>query len=104
MRFAVIQFPGSNCDQDCVQALKVLGQEARLVWHQEKAIGPEEGVILPGGIFLWGLFAVWGDRAVFADHGGGESGGGEGSSGGGNLQWISDFVRGGVIAGGIDTE
>ena len=49
MRFAVVQFPGSNCDQDCVHALRVLGQEARLVWHQESRIDPEEGVILPGG-------------------------------------------------------
>ena len=49
MRFAVVQFPGSNCDQDCVHALRVLGQEARLVWHQETRIDPDEGVILPGG-------------------------------------------------------
>ena len=48
MRFAVVQFPGSNCDQDCVHALRVLGQEARLVWHQESRIDPDEGVILPG--------------------------------------------------------
>ena len=65
MRFAVIQFPGSNCDQDCVQALKVLGQEARLVWHQEKAIGPEEGVILHGG-FSYGDYLRCGAIARFS--------------------------------------
>ena len=65
MRFAVIQFPGSNCDQDCVHALKVLGQEARLVWHQETAIGPEEGVILPGG-FSYGDYLRCGAIARFS--------------------------------------
>ena len=50
MRFAVVQFPGSNCDQDCVHALRVLGQDARLVWHQDSRIDSDEGVILPGGV------------------------------------------------------
>jgi len=59
MRFAVVQFPGSNCDQDCVHALQVLGQEARLVWHEETKIDPEEGVILPGD-FPMGTICVVG--------------------------------------------
>jgi phosphoribosylformylglycinamidine synthase len=65
MRFAVIQFPGSNCDQDCVHALQVLGQEARLVWHQDTKIGPEEGVILPGG-FSYGDYLRCGAIARFS--------------------------------------
>jgi phosphoribosylformylglycinamidine synthase len=65
MRFAVIQFPGSNCDQDCVHALQVLGQEARLVWHQETKIDPEEGVILPGG-FSYGDYLRCGAIARFS--------------------------------------
>ena len=65
MRFAVVQFPGSNCDQDCVQALRVLGQEARLVWHQESRIDPDEGVILPGG-FSYGDYLRCGAIARFS--------------------------------------
>ena len=65
MRFAVIQFPGSNCDQDCVHALQVLGQESRLVWHQETKIDPEEGVILPGG-FSYGDYLRCGAIARFS--------------------------------------
>ena len=65
MRFAVVQFPGSNCDQDCVYALQVLGQEARLVWHEETEIGPEEGVILPGG-FSYGDYLRCGAIARFS--------------------------------------
>jgi len=65
MRFAVIQFPGSNCDQDCVHALQVLGQEARLVWHQETKIDADEGVILPGG-FSYGDYLRCGAIARFS--------------------------------------
>ena len=65
MRFAVVQFPGSNCDQDCVHALCVLGQEARLVWHQESRIDPDEGVILPGG-FSYGDYLRCGAIARFS--------------------------------------
>ena len=65
MRFAVVQFPGSNCDEDCVHALRVLGQEARLVWHQESRIDPEEGVILPGG-FSYGDYLRCGAIARFS--------------------------------------
>src|SRR5258707_13351916 len=36
MKFAVIQFPGSNCDQDCVAAINLIdGLEAAYVWHKE---------------------------------------------------------------------
>jgi phosphoribosylformylglycinamidine synthase I len=48
--FAVIVFPGSNCDHDAYHAAKhVLGQEARFVWHKETSLGGADVVILPGG-------------------------------------------------------
>ncbi len=65
MRFAVVQFPGSNCDQDCVHALRVLGQDARLVWHQDSRIDSDEGVILPGG-FSYGDYLRCGAIARFS--------------------------------------
>ena len=65
MRFAVVQFPGSNCDQDCVHALRILGQEPRIVWHQETTIHPDEGVILPGG-FSYGDYLRCGAIARFS--------------------------------------
>ena len=50
MRWAVIQFPGSNCDQDVVHVLKnVLGQEVELVWHKETSLNGADAVVLPGG-------------------------------------------------------
>ena len=50
MRFAVIVFPGSNCDHDAHHAAKeVLGQEAEFVWHKETDLRGADVVILPGG-------------------------------------------------------
>jgi phosphoribosylformylglycinamidine synthase subunit PurQ / glutaminase len=50
MKFAVIVFPGSNCDHDAHHAAKdVLGQDAEFVWHKETDLGGADVVILPGG-------------------------------------------------------
>ena len=50
MTFAVVVFPGSNCDHDAYHAAKhVLGQQARFIWHKETSLGNADVVILPGG-------------------------------------------------------
>ncbi len=49
MRFAVLVFPGTWSDWDCVHALEDLGQTAERVWHRETALDSYDGVILPGG-------------------------------------------------------
>lgn len=50
MRFAVVVFPGSNCDHDAYHAVKhVLGQSAEFVWHKHTDLRDAEVVILPGG-------------------------------------------------------
>ena len=49
MRFAVLVFPGTWSDWDCVHALQDLGQAAERVWHRETALDDYDGVILPGG-------------------------------------------------------
>jgi phosphoribosylformylglycinamidine synthase subunit PurQ / glutaminase len=50
MRFAVVVFPGSNCDHDAYHAAKeVLGQDAEFVWHKETDLRGADVVILPGG-------------------------------------------------------
>src|SRR4029079_6803605 len=49
MNFAVIQFPGSNCDQDCVAAINGLdGLHAEYVWHKETSLDAFDAIILPG--------------------------------------------------------
>jgi len=50
MTFAVVVFPGSNCDHDAYYAVRhVLGQEATFVWHKETSLSGADVVILPGG-------------------------------------------------------
>jgi phosphoribosylformylglycinamidine synthase I len=50
MKFAIVVFPGSNCDHDAYHAVKhVLGEEAAFVWHKETSLGAADVVILPGG-------------------------------------------------------
>ena len=47
MKAAVIVFPGSNCDQDCVHVLQnVLGHPTRLLWHKESALGDVDAVLV----------------------------------------------------------
>jgi phosphoribosylformylglycinamidine synthase I len=66
MNFAVLQFPGSNCDQDVVHVLrKVFGHSARLLWHKESSLGDTDTVIIPGG-FSYGDYLRTGAIARFS--------------------------------------
>src|SRR5437588_12320502 len=66
MNFAILQFPGSNCDQDCVHVLgNVLGHSARLLWHKETSLGDTDAVIIPGG-FSYGDYLRTGAIARFS--------------------------------------
>lgn len=66
MKFAVVRFPGSNCDQDCVRALRSFeGVEADYVWHKESRIGDVDAVVLPGG-FSYGDYLRCGAIARFS--------------------------------------
>ncbi|MGX4670453.1 phosphoribosylformylglycinamidine synthase subunit PurQ [Cerasibacillus sp. JNUCC 74] len=50
MRFAVITFPGSNCDYDMYHAVKeVLGKEAELIWYENSNLESYDAILLPGG-------------------------------------------------------
>jgi phosphoribosylformylglycinamidine synthase I len=50
MKFAILVFPGSNCDHDAHYAVThVLGQDAEFVWHKETSLRGADVVILPGG-------------------------------------------------------
>jgi phosphoribosylformylglycinamidine synthase I len=66
MNFAVLQFPGSNCDQDVVHVLRnVLGHSARLLWHKDKSLGGPDAVVIPGG-FSYGDYLRTGAIARFS--------------------------------------
>lgn len=50
MRFAVIVFPGSNCDHDAYHILKHrLRVFVDFVWHQERDLSKFDAIVVPGG-------------------------------------------------------
>ena len=66
MKFAVIQFPGSNCDQDCVAGINGLGGlHAEYVWHKETSLDDFDAIVLPGG-FAYGDYLRCGAIARFS--------------------------------------
>jgi phosphoribosylformylglycinamidine synthase subunit PurQ / glutaminase len=66
MKFAVIVFPGSNCDHDAhYAATHVLGQHAELIWHKDTDLKGADVVILPGG-FAHGDYLRTGAMARFS--------------------------------------
>ena len=49
MKFAIVEFPGSNCDHDAYYAAKhVLGQQAEFIWHKDTDLHGADVVVLPG--------------------------------------------------------
>lgn len=66
MKIAVVQFPGSNCDQDCLRALTDgMGVEADYLWHKETSLRGIDAVVLPGG-FSYGDYLRCGAIARFS--------------------------------------
>ena len=66
MKFAVIQFPGSNCDQDCFHALRDDMQvETEYVWHKEESLAGYDAIVVPGG-FSYGDYLRAGAIARFS--------------------------------------
>ena len=45
----VVLFPGSNCEQDAIEAVHALGGDAELLWHGDDALAGVDAVIVPGG-------------------------------------------------------
>lgn len=84
MHFAVLQFPASNCDQDCVHAVRVLGHTADLVWHKDASLGRADAVIVPGG-FSYGDYLRCGAIARFSPV----------------MQAVNEFAAGGGLVLGI---
>jgi phosphoribosylformylglycinamidine synthase subunit PurQ / glutaminase len=66
MKFGVVVFPGSNCDEDCYKALKnEMGVDAQYVWHKSHDIRHLDAIVLPGG-FSYGDYLRVGAIARFS--------------------------------------
>lgn len=63
MKFAVLVFPGSNCDIDMYHAIKdELGEEVEYVWHSATDLSGFDGILVPGG-FSYGDYLRCGAMA-----------------------------------------
>jgi phosphoribosylformylglycinamidine synthase len=66
MRFGIVVFPGSNCDEDAFHAAKnMFGQDAEYIWHKDRDLKGPDVVILPGG-FAHGDYLRTGAMARFS--------------------------------------
>ncbi|AYU54852.1 phosphoribosylformylglycinamidine synthase subunit PurQ [Staphylococcus debuckii] len=65
MKFAVLVFPGSNCDRDMLNAALKTGAEAEYVDYRETSLEGFDGVLIPGG-FSFGDYLRSGAMASVA--------------------------------------
>lgn len=67
MKAGVVIFPGSNCDQDMIDSLRlVMGWDVRLLWHKDAALPSGlDAIMLPGG-FSYGDYLRAGAIARFS--------------------------------------
>lgn len=84
MKFGVVVFPGSNCDQDCCYVVKhVLKQSVKYIWHKQISLDGIDCVILPGG-FSYGDYLRTGAVARFSPI----------------MERVTDFAKeGGIVIG-----
>ena len=64
-RVGVVLFPGSNCELDALEAARLLGAEAELLWHGDATTSGVDTVIVPGG-FAHGDYLRCGAIARFS--------------------------------------
>ena len=66
MKFAIIVFPGSNCDYDAYYVMKKhLQVSVKFVWHQNSDLSSYDCIIIPGG-FSYGDYLRAGAIARFS--------------------------------------
>ena len=66
MKFGVVQFPGSNCDDDACHAISaVVGKPVEFIWHQSAEVSGFDAILLPGG-FSYGDYLRTGAIARFS--------------------------------------
>lgn len=66
MKFGVVIFPGSNCDEDIIYVLeKILGQQVARLWHKDHDLQDVDFIVLPGG-FSFGDYLRSGAIARFS--------------------------------------
>src|SRR5258708_9308740 len=49
MKVGVVLFPGSNCEQDAIESVRLLGGDADLLWHGDDTVADADAVVVRGG-------------------------------------------------------
>ena len=66
MKFAVLVFPGSNCDHDAYYVLnKIFNVKVDFIWHKNTSIKQYDVILIPGG-FSYGDYLRTGAIARFS--------------------------------------
>lgn len=65
MRFGIVRFPASNCEQDVAHAVSLLGHDYRYIWHGDHDLSGIDAIVLPGG-FSYGDYLRCGAVARFS--------------------------------------
>lgn len=96
MKFGVVIFPGSNCDQDIIHVCREVMQcETRILWHKDTTLQDlttEDCIMIPGG-FSYGDYLRCGAIARFSPHyGAGDRTRQQRRIRLGHMQWISGVV------------
>ncbi len=85
MKFGVVQFPGSNCDDDALHAIgAVIRQPVEFIWHESQQMSGFDAILLPGG-FSYGDYLRTGAIARFSPV----------------MKAVSKFARGGGLVLGV---
>jgi len=65
MKIGIVRFPGSNCEVDCLEAWRVVGESPVMLWHKETSVKGFDLIVLPGG-FSYGDYLRTGAIARFS--------------------------------------
>lgn len=65
MKIGIVRFPGSNCEVDCLEAWRTVGENPVMIWHQETSVEGFDLIVLPGG-FSYGDYLRTGAIARFS--------------------------------------
>ena len=63
-RVGVVRFPGTNCEFDTIDAIRMLGGDAEILWHGDPSLKNVDAIVIPGG-FAHGDYLRREDKARF---------------------------------------
>ena len=101
MRFGVVIFPGSNCEQDVIRATQFLGFESEYIWHGDTDLSGFDAIVLPGGFSYGDYIRTRRRRALLARHGRGRALRREGRAGARHLQRLPDPCEAHLLPGAL---